>query len=237
VRGCLHVTWPQTRAAAWGRAASTLAPAKQLFFGHLPGTLFPFPCALSESDLAITNEMAEPVGKFFEEAVDSARIDWDHSIPEDVMQNLREMGLWGLQIPTEFGGLGLSNTAYARIVEELVSDPSVAVMLMAHQSIGLKGILLDGTEEQKARYLPKLASGEHIAAFCLTEPGAGSDAAGIKTRAVPADDGSGDWILNGGKSESSHLRALDDATCMACSVDLQRRDCGRLHGVRSDPPG
>ena len=67
------------------------------------------------------------------------------------MDGLRELGLFGLQIPTELGGLGLSNTAYARVVEELVMDASVAVTLMAHQSIGLKGILLEGNEQQKEK--------------------------------------------------------------------------------------
>ena len=97
-------------------------------------------------------------------------------IPEEVLDGLRELGLFGLQIPEKYGGLGFTNTAYARLCEEVVADPSLAVTLMAHQSIGLKGILLNGNEEQKAKYLPKLASGEHMAAFALTEPSTGSGA-------------------------------------------------------------
>lgn len=91
------------------------------------------------------------------------------------------------------------------MVEEIVSDGSLAVTLMAHQSIGLKGILLNGNEEQKKKYLPKLASGEHIAAFCLTEPSSGSDAGSIRTLATLSEDGKffhlkGQkiWISNGG---------------------------------------
>ncbi|KAM6126561.1 complex I assembly factor ACAD9, mitochondrial isoform 1-T1 [Phoenicopterus ruber ruber] len=110
-----------------------------------------------------------------------------------------------MQIPEEYGGLGLSNTMYARLGEITSLDGSIAVTLAAHQAIGLKGILIAGTEEQKAKYLPRLASGEHIAAFCLTEPGSGSDAASIQTRATLSEDGkyfllngSKVWISNGG---------------------------------------
>ena len=111
--------------------------------------------------------MAEPVGKFFEHDVNSSKIDLEGVIPDDTMAGLKEMGLFGLQIPEEHGGLGLNNTAYSRIVEEIVMDASVAVTLMAHQSIGLKGILLCGNEEQKAKYLPKLAAGEHVERACV----------------------------------------------------------------------
>ncbi|KAF6117179.1 acyl-CoA dehydrogenase family member 9 [Phyllostomus discolor] len=110
-----------------------------------------------------------------------------------------------MQVPEEYGGLGLSNTMYARLREIVSVDGSIAMTLEAHQAIGLKGIILAGSEEQKARYLPKLASGEHIAAFCLTEPASGSDAASIQTRASLSEDkkhyilsGSKVWITNGG---------------------------------------
>ncbi|EDL35062.1 acyl-Coenzyme A dehydrogenase family, member 9, isoform CRA_b [Mus musculus] len=101
--------------------------------------------------------------------------------------------------------LGLSNTMYARLGEIISLDASITVTLAAHQAIGLKGIILVGNEEQKAKYLPKLSSGEHIAAFCLTEPASGSDAASIQTRATLSEDkkyfilnGSKVWITNGG---------------------------------------
>ncbi|XP_055269442.1 complex I assembly factor ACAD9, mitochondrial isoform X4 [Moschus berezovskii] len=110
-----------------------------------------------------------------------------------------------MQVPEEYGGLGLSNTMYARLGEVIGLDASIAVTLAAHQAIGLKGIILAGSNEQKARYLPRLASGEHVAAFCLTEPASGSDAASIRTRATLSADkrhyvlnGSKVWITNGG---------------------------------------
>ena len=96
------------------------------------------------------------------------------------------------------GGLGLSNTSYARVVEAICSDPAISTTLMAHQSIGLKGILIFGTDAQKEKYLPKLASGENIAAFALTEPSSGSDAASIQTRATVSPDGK-HFLLNGSK--------------------------------------
>ena len=124
---------------------------------------------------------------------------WDRAgeLPPEFLQEMKEMGLFSLIIPEEFGGLGLTSTGYSRMLQELSKyDGSIAITAGAHSSIGMKGLLLFGTPEQKAKYLPKLSSGEMIAAFCLTEPGAGSDAASIKTKAVR--DGN-DWILNGQK--------------------------------------
>jgi acyl-CoA dehydrogenase family member 9 len=87
----------------------------------------------------------------FQEEIDSTRIDLNHEVPKDVIKGLGELGLFGVQIPTNNGGLGLSNTSYARIMEEVVHDASVAVTLMAHQSIGLKGIIMFGTDAQKSK--------------------------------------------------------------------------------------
>lgn len=125
--------------------------------------------------------------------------EWDQKgeMPKEFIEELRQFGLFSLIIPEQFGGMGMSTTQYSRTLQELARyDGSVAVTVGAHSSIGLKGVLLFGTEAQRARYLPKLAQGELIAAFCLTEPGAGSDAASIKTTAVRDGD---DWILNGNK--------------------------------------
>uniref|UniRef100_UPI00358F0AE6 complex I assembly factor ACAD9, mitochondrial-like n=1 Tax=Myxine glutinosa TaxID=7769 RepID=UPI00358F0AE6 len=102
-------------------------------------------------------------------------------------------------------GLGLSNTMYSRLGECISTDASIYVTLAAHQAIGLKGILIAGTEEQKQKYLPKLASGEQIAAFCLTEPGSGSDAASIKTEGTLSEDGK-NFLLNGTKHFSNILQ-------------------------------
>ncbi|HEX9652786.1 MAG TPA: acyl-CoA dehydrogenase family protein, partial [bacterium] len=120
-------------------------------------------------------------------------------IPQEVLSGLAEIGLFGMSIPEAYGGYGFSSTAYNRVFEEIASiDASLAVTLGGHQSIGLKGLLLHGTEEQKKKYLPKLASGEWLAAFALTEPNAGSDAAGIQSLAV-LDAGKTHYVLNGGK--------------------------------------
>eukprot|EP00795_Rhopilema_esculentum_P002207 gene2207-17809_t len=160
--------------------------------------VIPYPKALDEEQSKLLESLVEPVEKFFTEKVDSTKIDQESKIPEDIMQGMREMGLFGLQIPEDFGGLALSNTAYARVVEAICSDPAISTTLMAHQSIGLKGILLFGTDTQKQKYLPKLATGEEMAAFALTEPSSGSDAASIQTRATLSPDGK-HFLLNGAK--------------------------------------
>lgn len=182
-----------------------LAYAKDLFLGQVnTKEVFPYP-EVSNDEAEEIQQLVAPVEKFFSEEVDSAKIDRDAKIPPETLNGLKELGLFGMQIPEEYGGLGLSSTMYARLAEVTALDGSIAVTLAAHQAIGLKGILIAGTEEQKQKYLPKLASGEHVAAFCLTEPGSGSDAASIQTRATLSEDGqhfliSGSkiWISNGG---------------------------------------
>jgi alkylation response protein AidB-like acyl-CoA dehydrogenase len=124
---------------------------------------------------------------------------WDTAgeMPQGFVRELADAGLFGLVVPEAHGGIGFGATAYARVLQEIGRyDGSVAVTVGAHSSIGMRGLLLFGTDEQKARFLPRLATGELVAAFCLTEPGAGSDAAGIKTTAVRDGD---DWVLNGEK--------------------------------------
>lgn len=179
--------------------------AKELFLGNIEQKgVFPFP-EVSQDELSEINQFVGPLEKFFTDEVDSQKIDREGKIPVDTLEKLKSLGLFGIQIPEEYGGLGLSNTMYARIGEIISMDGSITVTLAAHQAIGLKGIILVGNEEQKAKYLPKLASGEHIAAFCLTEPASGSDAASIQTRATLSEDkkyfilnGSKVWITNGG---------------------------------------
>lgn len=185
-----------------------LAYAKDLFLGQVnKSEVFPYP-EISNEEVEEVNQLVAPVEKFFREEVDSARIDREAQIPPETLNGLKELGLFGMQIPEEYGGLGLSNTMYARLAEITALDGSIAVTLAAHQAIGLKGILIAGNEEQQQKYLPKLASGEHIAAFCLTEPGSGSDAASIQTRATLSEDGkhylingSKIWISNGGMAD------------------------------------
>jgi alkylation response protein AidB-like acyl-CoA dehydrogenase len=124
---------------------------------------------------------------------------WDEAgeMPAEFIEELKEFGMFGLVIPEEQGGMGLGNMAYSRTLQEVAKyDASVAVTIGAHSSIGMRGLLLFGTDDQKERYYEKLASGEMIAAYCLTEPGAGSDAAAISTTAVREGD---HWVLNGNK--------------------------------------
>ncbi|KAH0630094.1 hypothetical protein JD844_012719 [Phrynosoma platyrhinos] len=175
--------------------------------------VFPYP-EISNDELEEINQFVGPVEKFFREEVDSKKIDHDAKIPQETLDGLKNLGLFGMQIPEEYGGLGLSNTMYARLGEIISLDGAIAVTLAAHQAIGLKGILIAGTNEQKKKYLPKLASGEYIAAFCLTEPGSGSDAASIQSRATLSEDGK-NFILNGSKIWISNGGIADIFTVFA----------------------
>jgi acyl-CoA dehydrogenase family protein 9 len=124
---------------------------------------------------------------------------WDRAgeFPPGFVDEMKQAGLFSFVIPEEFGGMGFKSSAYSRTLQELAKyDGSIAVTAGAHSSIGMRGLLLFGTDEQKKEFYPKLATGEMIAAFCLTEPDAGSDAAAIKTTAKK--DGN-DWVLNGSK--------------------------------------
>lgn len=178
---------------------------KSMFHGVIAEDLvYPFP-ELSIDDRESVALILASIKKFFE-GVDSAAIDRAQEIPASTLEAAKALGLFGLQIPKEYGGIGLNAIAYARVMQEIgASDASLAVTLGAHEAIGLKAILLFGTPEQKMRYLPKLATGEWTAAFALTETGAGSDAAAIRTRAELSPDGthyilrgSKVWITNGG---------------------------------------
>jgi acyl-CoA dehydrogenase family protein 9 len=171
---------------------------KSLFFGVIDESLvFPWP-EPDAPETAVLHSVVDNVRRFFEARVDPAEIDRQQRIGDEVLRGLKDLGCFGMLVPQSYGGAGLTNTGYARVIQEVAGlDSSVAVTLGAHQSIGLKGLLLFGTEEQKKRYLPRLATGELVAAFALTEPGAGSDAAAIQTRAERQADGS--YVLNGSK--------------------------------------
>jgi len=120
----------------------------------------------------------------------------DH-MPEEVVQEMRELGLFGLTVPTEFGGLGLSTEEECRVVLELgYTSPAFRSVFGTNNGIGSQGLVIDGTEEQKAKYLPKMATGEIIGSFALTEPDAGSDAGSVQTTAVLDGDS---YVLNGTK--------------------------------------
>lgn len=175
------------------------------FFGEVNESLvFPYP-HFSDAQVEMAKEMTSAVDQFAKDNINGEKFDREAVLPKEVIKGLSEMGLLGLGVPEEFGGLGLDYSLYSRVFAQVAShDGSVATMIGAHQSIGYRALLNEGTKEQKEKWLPKLASGEVIAAFCLTEPGSGSDAYSIKTKAVDNKDGTYTitgqklWITNGG---------------------------------------
>jgi len=172
---------------------------KDLFLGKIADdALFPYP-QIRARDGEVLGAIVEAIDDFLSsKSTELKQYDRQAEQPEEFVQALRDIGLFGLIIPEAYGGLELSNGAYARVLAQTSShDSSVSLTIGAHSSIGMKGLLLFGSEEQKQRYLPRLSTGELIAAFCLTEAGAGSDAASIRTKAVLNDDGS--WTLDGEK--------------------------------------
>lgn len=133
------------------------------------------------------------------EHIDPVAIDRDALIPDSVVQGLGALGVLGACLPPQFGGHGMNQTDYCRLIEVLGGHcASTALFVNAHHSIGPRALVLFGTPEQQARWLPKLATGEWISAFALTEPEAGSDAANVQTSATPTPDGRG-YVLNGTK--------------------------------------
>ncbi|WP_282033653.1 acyl-CoA dehydrogenase [Metabacillus indicus] len=117
--------------------------------------------------------------------------------PRDILRKMGSLGLMGIPVPEQYGGAGMDFTSYIIAIHELSKvSATVGVILSVHTSVGTNPILYFGTEEQKNKYIPKLASGEYLGAFCLTEPGSGSDAGSLKTKAVKKD---GTYILNGSK--------------------------------------
>lgn len=195
----MHGTETSARPGPAEAAPQVEGFVKGLFFGAIQEELvIPFPEVAPEEaetlELVLTS-----FRRFAEEKIDAVAIDETARMPREVIQGLAEMGVLGLTVPEEFGGLGLSYTSYCRFMELVASHcASTAATIGGHQSIGLKGILLFGTEEQKRRYLPELASGERLAAFALTEASSGSDAGSIRTTAV-WDAAQGAYILNGTK--------------------------------------
>merc|ERR1719234_2689891 len=182
------------------KAVTSNSFVQNVFRGMIePTQVFPFPVALDEEQRE-NLEMLVPIAeRVMTEQNDPLLNDQLESVPEDTINALRDLGAFGLQVPVELDGVGLTNTQYARLTEVVGgNDLGVGIFIDAHQSIGFKGILLAGTPEQKEQYLPKLATGENFAAFALTEPSSGSDAGSIKTRAVLNEAGT-HWILNGAK--------------------------------------
>lgn len=220
--------------------------AKSLFLGNiLEENLFPFP-EMSADEQETVRMIVDSIDKFMGEK-EAAFKEYDErgEQPQEYISALKELGLFGLIIDEEYGGLGISSSAYSRVIEQVSRyDASTSITIGAHCSIGLKGLLLFGTPEQKKRYLPRLATGDMIAAFCLTEPGSGSDAASVKTHAKKNEDGS--WVLNGDKIWISNGAFADFFTVFArtdseegkISAFIVERDFGGLtSGPKEDKLG
>ena len=174
-----------------------------LFAGEIRDSLlFPYPAPLDERDpgeARVVRRLIRELRAMQGDLIDSARFDEEERLPEEVIRAFAEIGLLGISIPKEYGGLGLSATGYARVFAAVsAADPSCGVLVGVHCGLGSKAIVLYGSEAQKARYLPMLARGETLAAYALTEPETGSDAQNIVTSATPSADGS-HWVLNGRK--------------------------------------
>lgn len=180
--------------------------AKRLYFGLFDAkSVFPFPSA-SAAETRRGDEFLANLKSWADKHFDPDWIDRNATIPDQVLEGLGKLGLMGFTAPEEFGGLGMPQSQYCRAMEEVASRcGGTAVMVNAHQSIGIRAVLMFGTDEQREKFLPPLVKGEKLAAFALTEPNAGSDAAGVETRAdydpvknVYRLNGKKQWITNGG---------------------------------------
>ncbi len=214
---------------------------KSLFFGVIDESLIlPWP-EPNPQEVDTLRPLLESVRRYFGREVDSAEIDRNECIDVEVLRGLKDLGLFGMLVPASHGGAGLTNTGYARVIQEIAGlDSSVGVTLGAHQSIGMKGLLLFGSPELKELYLPRLGTGELIAAFALTEPGAGSDASAIQTRAEPRGDGyvlngSKIWITNGGFADLFTVFARTSPSDEGVKPKITAFLVERAWGVRTGP--
>ncbi|MSR32307.1 MAG: acyl-CoA dehydrogenase [Gemmataceae bacterium] len=177
----------------------TLGFAKAMFFGHFRHELlFPYPRLSPEEGYHVEKAITD-LREFAATKMDPVAIDREAEIPLDVVVGLGNLGILGMTAPASFGGRDFSQLAYTKVMEAIGGIcSSTAVFVNAHHSIGIRALLLFGTPEQQKRWLGPLCHGSQIAAFALTEPEAGSDAANVQTTAVPSPDGAG-YILNGEK--------------------------------------
>lgn len=212
---------------------------RSLCFGEIAEDLiFPFPEMVAEEKATLA-QLRDTFATWLK-GRDSDFRSWDEKgeLPPEFLQEMRDMGLFSLIVPEAHGGLGFSSTAYSRAIQELVQyDAAVTLTAGAHSSIGMRGLLLFGTEAQKQRYYPRLATGEMIAAFCLTEAGAGSDAGAIKTKAVKDGKdwvltGEKIWITNGGIADFFTVFARTDGSEGQITAFLVTRD---MPGVSTSP--
>ncbi len=189
-------------------------------------------------DQEVLNQLVDTIHRFVRDRLIPAEqsVAENDAIPEDIAGEMKEMGLFGLSIPEEYGGLGLTMEEEALVAFEIGhTSPAFRSFFGTNNGIGAQGILIDGTDEQKQKYVPKLATGEVISSFCLTEPDVGSDAASLKTRA----DKDGDhYILNGTKRYITNGPEAGLYTVMA-RTDQNNKGAGGISAfiVEGDTPG
>jgi len=193
--------------------------AKELYFGKFRAeSIIPYPVLTGEQRQR-GDEAVAAVQEFVAKHIDPDKIDREADIPRDVIHGLGDVGVLGMTVAPQYGGRGLSQQNYCRVMEVIGGHcASTAVFVNAHHSIGLRALELFGTDEQKDRWMKPLAAGEEIAAFALTEPEAGSDAANVRTTATPTEDGSG-YKLNGEKRYITNGGIAQVLTVMARTPD------------------
>src|SRR5687767_5630272 len=160
-------------------------------------------------------QIQQMVRDFAESEIKPNLAEWDEAqhFPVDTFKRAGELGMLGVTIPEEYGGAGLSYVDYVNVIEELgVIDSGFALSVAAHNSLGSGHIYLAGNEEQKKKWLPRLTTGEWIGAWGLTEPGSGSDAAGLRTTAVKKNN---EWVLNGTKNFITNASHADISVVLA----------------------
>ena len=216
---------------------------KNTFWGNIRDELaFPYP-QISNKERLECDRLLEKLDKYLCTEHPSIQIDQEEEIPRWVIDRLFELGIMGMTIPREYGGLGMSVTSYNRVLERIGRTcASTAVVVSAHQSIGCKAIILFGNEEQKRRWLPGMAASE-LSAFCLSEPNAGCDAGGQETHCELSKDGKF-YILNGEKKwatsgifsglftvtakhslyDSKRGKTVDRVTALVCTPDMKGID-------------
>lgn len=199
--------------------------------------LMPYP-RISGDESARVEAFIARVVEYLERELDREQVDEREEVPPHVIRELAQMGLFGIAIPAEYGGMGFSQSAYCRVFEAVTAyDVGLGIILGVHLSIGTKGIVLAGTDEQKRLYLPKAAAGEWFASFALTEPNAGSDAQGIQSRAVLDGD---EWVLNGDKIWIGNASFSEIIVAFAqTQVERKGRTVDRVTAfiLRPDMPG
>jgi alkylation response protein AidB-like acyl-CoA dehydrogenase len=223
-RGPEHGHAPRHRPAALAqRAQATGSPAPE-----------------EPVDFSFTEEqelLRRTVREFMRNEVAPVIAEYDEAqkFPVEILRKMGELGIMGVVVPEEYGGAGLNYVDYVIVVEEISRlDGSLGLTVAAHNSLGTGHILIAGNEEQKRRYLPKLASGEWIAAWGLTEPGGGSDAAGMTSTAVRDGD---HYVLNGTKNFITH--ALEGQVCVVLAKTDPKAGAKGISSfiVETDTPG